>query len=395
MKKIGVATLGYAKENYGQLLQAYALQAFLKKSGYNPFLIKYRRKFTLNDEKGIRKIAKTIYIFLQKLNPKKNDSNNSNKDALDPNSQIAIRRSNFDDFYKTNFKFSDLFYSSIEQLRDNAPEADIYIAGSDQIWNWGGRYGYDEVYFLQFGKKSAKRIVYAAGMSKMPYSSAAIKELNKYLSNLDHVSLREPTGIPLLKKANCQNPQVVLDPSLLLDKSDYLKMTESIEIPSSEYVLGYFINFETEEDINWYSIENYLSTKHIDFKYISSEGYYNAVEQLGKYENQYYTVEEWIAAFQHTKYVLTSSYHGLLFSIIMNKPFLFFFIDNSKHSYGKNRALHILEQLGLETRVYDKNSSLSFKEQLEAPIDWLLVNKKHDTLKKSSIEFLINAIENS
>ncbi|MGK6351558.1 polysaccharide pyruvyl transferase family protein [Parapedobacter sp. DT-150] len=385
MKKIGVATLGNAKENYGQLLQAYALQTFLRKSGYDAFLIQYKRAFTLQDEKGLRKIAKAIYLFFRKLSPSKADNVKT--------TNLSVERRDFENFYKEHFEFSEELYTTIEQLEKRPPTADVYIAGSDQIWNWGGRYGYDKVYFLQFGENNIKRISYAAGMSKIPDDPRLVKELEIYLKRFNSVSLREPTGIPLLKQAGCLNPQVVLDPTLLLEKEDYTKLTESIPPPSKEYILGYLINFNTVEDIAWPQIETYLSETDIDFKYVSSEGYEGAVNKLGIYENHYYTTPEWIAAIQHAIFVLTSSYHGLLFSIIMEKPFLFFFIDN-QHSYGRNRALHILKELELESRVYQKNDSLTFKEQLHDPIDWNRVRNKLEKLKKSSVDFLISAIEN-
>ncbi|RXG13095.1 polysaccharide pyruvyl transferase family protein [Leeuwenhoekiella aestuarii] len=388
-KKIGVATLGNAKENYGQILQAYALQAFLKKNGYDPFLIRYRRKITLEDEKGLRKFAKRIYLLLK--------GDNTDRKIKNPDAEIevhlSLKQKDFQDFYNNLFNQTDLFYHGIKELRENPPQADVYIAGSDQIWNWGGRYGYDPAYFLQFGSKNIKRIVYAAGMSKISSSAAAKNELKEYMKNLDRVALREPTGIPILKEAGCKDPQVVLDPSLLLDNEDYDALTNSVEPIKENYVLGYFINFESPESINWGNIENYLESEDITFKYVSSEGYYDPIHKLGKYENQHFTIAEWISAYQNATYVVTSSYHGLLFSIFNKKPFLFFFVQNSKHKYGENRAKYILGELGLETRLYDRNSSKSFKEQLEAPIDWNNVEKKYKALKDKSIKFLLDAIE--
>ncbi|MBE8719324.1 polysaccharide pyruvyl transferase family protein [Sphingobacterium pedocola] len=386
MKKIAVATLGNAQENYGQLLQAYALQTFLKKSGYDAFLIRYKREFTLHDEKGVRKVAKAIYLLFRKFF----FQDVGNREV----SSSSIQQRDFKNFYKEHFKFSEKLYTNIEQLKNAPPIADAYIAGSDQIWNWGGRYGYDKVYFLQFGDMNVKRISYAAGMSKIVDNPQLKKELKSYLRRFDSVSLREPTGIHLLKEAGFITPQVVLDPTLLLQKEDYKDLTRSIPTPSKEFILGYLINFKTADDIDWNTIEDYLSSTGIDFRYVSAEGYTGATDKLGTYETQYYTTPEWLASMENAKSVLTSSYHGLLFSIIMNKPFLFFFIEDKEHSYGRNRAMHILSELGLESRVYQKKNSLTFEEQLNRPIAWKDVVNKLEKLKQKSIDFLINAIEN-
>lgn len=390
-KKIGVATLGNAQENYGQIMQAYALQEFLRQKGYDPFLINYHRKFTLADEKGLRKIAKAIYLFSNNIFAKnKNVENNKSNTDNTPEDQ---RKSDFKKFYVENFKFSEKAYSTFKEIKQTPPEADVLIAGSDQIWNWAGRYGYDKIYFLQFGGKNTTRITYAAGMSKIEHSKRVKKELKEYLKKLDFVSLREPTGKSLLEESGCKKVNVVLDPTLLLEKEHYLSISDSKSPSNKKFVLGYFINFENQEDIYWSTIQDYLSKTDVDFNYVSSEGYYNSFKELGGYKNQYYSVKQWLAAYNDTSFVLTSSYHGLLFSIIMNKPFLFFFIEGSKHAYGKNRALHILDELGLTNRIYNPKSSQSFAQQLEAPIDWKSVNNKLDILRKNSVDFLINSIE--
>lgn len=386
MKKIGVSTLGNAKENYGQILQAYALQAFLKKSGYSPYLIDYHRRYTLQDEKGLRKVLKAFYKLGHNILRKK-DGNIKNSPS--------IEKRDFAGFYKQFFTFSEQFYSTIAEIQQKPPVAHAYICGSDQIWNWAGRYGYDKVHFLQFGSSNIKRISYAAGMSKISDSSQAIKELNEYLSIFNDVSLREPTGVPIIKKSGYTNPKVVIDPTLLLDKEDYLEILKSChsqtEFDNSEYILGYLINYNSPNDLGWSQIEEYLGKSTTSFKYVSSEGYIDAIDQLGGYKNNHYTVPEWLSAIANSKYVLTTSYHGMLFSIIYEKPFLFYFADNN-HTYGRNRIYYILSELGLEDRIYDNNNS-SFREQLESPINWDVVNGKLKKLKKHSIDFLINAIE--
>lgn len=383
-KKIGVFTLGNARENYGQILQAYALQEFLRKSNYEPFLINYRRRFTLEDERGGRKLMKAVYLFVKGMVFPKSTGDTK----LD---SISVVKRDFVNFYKDNFVFSQL-YTTIDELKRDPPKAEVYICGSDQIWNWDNRYGYDKASFLQFGDKNIKKVSYAAGMSRISNDSRAIKELNKYLNVFNNVSLREDTGVPILNKAGIFDVNVVLDPTLLLDKEHYFeKMSKPIDLQDTAYILGYLINFSSPQDIGWDKISSYLGESGLDFKYVSAEGYVDAVNKLGEYESSFYTVSEWLYAVANSKYVLTTSYHGLLFSIIFEKPFIFYFADNN-HSYGRNRIYYILGLLGLEQRIFQTDKPI--KDQIEDPIDWVIVKEKLRRNKDFSIDFLINSIEN-
>lgn len=390
MKKIAVSTLVNAKENYGQLLQAYALQAFLKKKGYDAVLIRYKRKFSLKDEKGIRKILKFFYQLFKTVS----FSQVNKSEIVHSSPEVIARHKHFENFYNEYFTNTEKMYYTIDELRNEPPKADVYVAGSDQIWNWGGRYGYNPVYFLQFGGNGIKRVGYAVGMSKIVASKEAKKELKKYLKRFNSLALREPTGVPVLKECGFSDPKVVADPTLLLEKEDYLSLIKNDVKPQKDFLLGYFINFNSKEELDWSSIREYLNENDLDFKYISSEGYLKSINQLDEYKNEFYTVPEWLEAYSNAKCILTTSYHGLLFSIIMRKPFLFFFIDDERTVPGRNRPKYILSQLGLESRIYFKNSDRTLKEQLDEPINWSEVETKLEKLRNYSIDYLINAIEN-
>jgi hypothetical protein len=353
-------------------------------------IIRYKRTLSLKDEKGIRKLAKYFYQKVDKIIPLKTKVN----DEKQLSDQVLNRHKHFDSFYEDYFKTSDQQYFTIDELKKNPPEADVYIAGSDQIWNWENRYGYNPVYFLQFGGSEIKKIGYAVGMSKIVDSKEARKELKEYLKSFNALALREPTGLTMLKNSGFKNPVVVADPTLLLEKEDYTLITKNIEKPKQDYVLGYFINFNNKEELNWSSIKDYLKEGDLDFKYISSEGYLESINEIDGYKNEFYDIPEWLSAYQHAKCILTTSYHGLLFSIIMRKPFLFFFIEDERTIPGRNRPKYILEQLGLESRIYFKGSGRSLKDQLDEHINWNDVEKKLKDLKNYSSEFLINSIEN-
>lgn len=384
-KEIGVFTLGNAKENYGQILQAYALQVFLKQNGYNPYLIDYQKKFTLEDERGVRKILKFFYLkfFLPfKLNKLKNK---------DKDESLSVKSRKFNEFYASNFRLSPT-YTSVKELNENPPFAHAYITGSDQIWNWNERYGYEPAAFLQFGDSKINRISYAAGMSKIDDNPKAIKQLSTFLSRLNHISLREDNGVSIINKSGFNNVNVVCDPTLLLNPSDYFDIMKKPDVLTSKnYAVGYLINIKSIEDIGWESIKEYLESKDIEFIYTSSEGYIDAIDKFGDFENNYFTVPEWLYCFANSKIVFTTSYHGLLFSLIFEKPFVFYFSDNG-HSYGRNRIYYILKKVGLSDRIYDPNNGNTISAILNRDINWNNVKELLQEFKIHSKNFLLRSL---
>lgn len=382
-KKIGVFTLGNAKENYGQILQAYALQTFLRHQGYDPFLINYRRTFYLSDEKSLRKIVKALYLYLKGLVRKE-------ETKIEEKQSVKLR--NFSGFYKENFKLSKL-YTSIDDLVQSPPDADVYITGSDQIWNWDSRYGYEKAAFLQFGNDKITKLSYAAGMSRIVDKPKVIKELSVYLSKLNYISLREDTGIPIINKAGYSKVNVVCDPTLLLDVSDYQNIMKSPKLfVKKAYSLGYLINIKSNKDVQWDNVKEYIKNQNLDFIYTSSEGYVEAIDNFDEYENNYFTVPEWLYVMANSENVFTTSYHGLLFSLIFKKPFIFYFADIG-HSYGRNRINFILSKVGLEDRVFDEEKNNCVETIMNRPIDWNIVKKRLDDFRKESIKYLVDAID--
>lgn len=230
--KIGIITYWGAQTNYGQVLQCYALQNFLRMKGHDVFVIRYNREKDILPTDILKKISKIfnplfiVSYFLRRLEQKKIDKD------------IYSHNRGFDDFRKKYIIQSSKEYESFLELRNNPPEADLYITGSDQVWNYWNipikRYkNVVHAFFLDFGGSNIKRISYAAswGITNLPQDYK--KEIQPLIKRFDYISVREKSGIALCKQCGRENAEWVCDPTLLLCANEYrnLYKENNVELP--------------------------------------------------------------------------------------------------------------------------------------------------------------------
>lgn len=370
MKKIGVVTYWYSKNNYGQVLQCYALQKYLKMNGYSVFLIKYKPKQI--KKLSIKKILKKILSIIS-LNT--NGSNRfSNELSRD-----------FDTFFAKNISVSDLEYDNIYDLRNNPPQADIYICGSDQIWNEDLHNINTAGWFLDFG--DAKKIAYAPSILKTPDKKGK-STLISYTSKLDYISTREEFGADLLKSYGVDNVCVVLDPTLLLKENDYLELIPQ-DNSCDNSLFCYFVNVKSKDEVYWNQIENFCKCNGLDLFPTLSSGFLSSIDlenEIGI--NNKITINEWLQHVKYSKYVITSSFHGTVFSILFHKKFKVVLLDkNNIHSNERIKTL--LSNLGLIDRIFDGDNI----KEIDDSIDWDSVEDKLQKLRLHSYTYLLGAIE--
>ena len=187
--KVGVITC-HKVYNYGASLQSYALQHYLKKQGIKVYLINYlpdtfRSKYNLFFVREDRRKIIKKFPILKLLMPLSNR-------------QMLItwgRKRAFNEFDTKYIELSPLSYSSINELRKNPPVADIYIAGSDQVWNTDMNNGRDASYFLDFGDERVKRISYAASFGISNIKEEYKTPIKEWLKRFEAISVREKTGL--------------------------------------------------------------------------------------------------------------------------------------------------------------------------------------------------------
>jgi hypothetical protein len=338
--KIGIITFHWAI-NCGAILQAYALQTYLSRMGHEVKIINYIPINTIDclinsfRTKRVWRIPGNIFECLKK-------------------SSVYLNEYQFEKFRKKYLNLSNL-YTSNKILKSNPPHYDVYICGSDQIWNPSLTMSGERSYFLDFGGSDIKRIAYAAS-----FGCKSWKFSRSLLANFNAISVRENSGRRIVKEMGINDVCVMPDPTLLLEAKDYYKFVSSVE---KGFVFFYIL--------------------HQDQKVI--ERVKNYIEQSNKIvESKNVGIEEWLTLIKGSDIVITNSFHGMVFSIIFNKPFIVVLVEKS----GMNdRVFTLLERLGLEDRVIEYYNEEKIEDIMKREIDWERVEKEIDCMRKEALNF--------
>lgn len=380
--QIGIITYWSSDDNYGQQLQCYALQRFLRDKKHNAFLIKYKptaeQKSKWDKLKGI-----SIGKLLDKLSSAKRKEIAINKLLGNENKELNKARM-FEKFRNDHLNTTEIEYHSIEELRQNPPEAEVYICGSDQVWNNSLHSKNTAGWYLDFGNPSIQRISYAASIGRN-IEKGEQSTFKTYLNHLNAISVRESSAQALCQSLGFSNVEVVGDPTLLLSANHYLSLCKDIPKQEHPYLFMYMLNISTPEEIGWDKVSAYLQARSLDLKTVCSSGYLPARELIPDNRNILASIPEWIALIRDARYVITTSFHGMMFCILLHKPFLVMKLTN-QYAKGNNRMTSLLATLGIEERIH--NSSLPFDRQMENEINWTEVEKKLAALRNNSIKFI-------
>lgn len=346
--KIGIITFWDLEDNYGQILQCYALQRFLKNMGYDAFVIRYlaseQHQYSFKKLFGIVMHPDKILRYVRGRR-RRRISNKTNKD----------HPRGFNDFKEANISMTSRIYRSADELQNNPPLADVYICGSDQIWG-----GEDPIYYLNFGDLKAKRLAYAPSFGHKPCPES-VEKIKSYLTRFDIITVRELSGIQICEELGYNNVECVPDPTLLLTVNDYKLLEDIIEV-ENEYILLYLLGNTIDYDID--EIYEYANKHNLEIKYVSSQG------RLDKYSKEYPSIPQWLYLINHAKYVITNSYHGTIFSILYNKQFVV--IPLSGDYKKMNSRFETLFSLFKIEKRYLKTGQL---ETMQSSIDYKFINE--------------------
>ena len=360
-------TFWWSNDNYGQILQCYALQKYLRNAGHDAYLIRYDMR---NDcvkpatpvWKKLLKVFNPIKLFGYALNKIRTSVIVQEKKKND--------KRNFDAFRNKHIMQSEQTYYSYDELKKNPPEADLYIAGSDQIWNPDLLPSIEtqaKAYFLDFGKPSVKRISYAASFCKENMDNEFVNIIAPLLQKFDYVSVREKSGLNVCKHCGINDAEWVPDPTMLLDADIYrgLYKDEPLKKPNKPYCFFYFLSNECDFLVK--TLYDWAEKKKIEVLYVTVN------LRIDKYEKTYASISEWLYLLEHAEYVITNSYHGSVFSLLFEKKFGV--IPLSKNCADMNdRFNSLFERFQIEKRFLDSNFSVLDKE-----IDW---NSVSDAFKR-------------
>lgn len=348
--RIGIITFHWAV-NYGAVLQAYALQKVLREKGFDAEVINYR-PYLVN--------LKQVLLRIKKFDV-----------------QYFLKMINLNRFIKSNIKLSEKRYLTNKQLTKYCKNYDTYICGSDQIWNTSFTLKAEGKptlsYYLNFAPDNKKRISYAASLGTDTLSNDVIKVIKPELEKFTSISVREFSGKKILDDIQLSN-QLVLDPTLLLDIEYYDELISNSKTNHINQEL--FVYVIHENQVNADKICEYISDKLYGKRFIN-------------YGNSSIGIEDWINLIQKSEIVLTNSYHGMIFSIIYNKPFIVVPVEGVPMN---NRIDTLLQLTGLQERLVQEFREEEVMNILGRKIEWEEVEKKLDFLKKESIYYLGKAI---
>lgn len=334
--KIGILTF-HCAHNYGAVLQCYALQETLKQMGHNVEIIDYRPKYlltpyTIFDKK--RFLAKNPISLIK----------HCIKETLLLPNRIK-RHKAFDKFINNRLNLSHRI------IKRNIPNNyDVYIMGSDQIWNPKITQGFDPVYFgyFDFPKGNKKYISYAASMETNELN-AEIRDLYiKALNNFDAISVREAKLAELLQPLTLKKIETILDPTLIADIATWKSIIKRPNI-KHKYILVYQVRnnkntmriaSEIANQINAVVIE---VTSRLDIHF-------------RKNRFQCTSTEKFLGLVKDAACIVTTSFHGTVFSIIFNRPFYCIQLDDNMD----NRSQSLLKQIGLSERMIKKDDTPNF-----------------------------------
>ncbi|HHD2769994.1 TPA: polysaccharide pyruvyl transferase family protein, partial [Clostridium perfringens] len=217
-----------------------------------------------------------------------------------------------------------------------------FISGSDQVWNPNDK-TVTEYNFLTFAPKE-KRLTYAPsfGVSKIPEKFK--EDYKKWLSDIENISVREEAGAKIIKELTGKNAKIVVDPTMLLDKKKWLSIAkEDKNKPQKEYLLTYFLGGipkEYQKNIKYFSKKYNLEV--VNLANIKYEKYYcNGPSEFIDYINS-------------AKLFMTDSFHGCVFSLLMETPFIV--CDRKGHSKSENMSSRIdtfVKKFKLESRKFE------------------------------------------
>ena len=355
--------------NYGGILQTYALQTILEKMGYTVVVLDRRNYGQLSFIKILIFLKKIFYRYIL-FDRKKYHYDDRKKEYY--NSEYTP----FVHFVNKKLKLSEPLYTS-EQLRkfvkDNSFNA--IIVGSDQVWNPSCSPCIENYFFNFIKDENIIKIAYGAsfGNANMEYLKNPQYNILELIKKINAISVREHTSIDLCKKMFDIESKHVLDPTMLLSYKDYLLLSSKCEQSNNSipFLLSYILD-KSEWNIN-------LQNRLFDALNVKKK----IVLPVSLEEGHFVTIEQWIDYFSLADFIVTDSFHGCVFSIIFNKPF----IAIGNKSRGLDRIKSLLSTFELSDRLICENDVLSINV-LKNVIDWNKVNTIWENKRKDSLFFL-------
>ncbi|MBV4423557.1 polysaccharide pyruvyl transferase family protein [Clostridium tyrobutyricum] len=340
MKKVGIITITHGT-NYGNRLQNFATQKVMEDLGFNAETIYNFYGNLSNKELIYRKFKKVIkYIFLSYLNLINKFISIKNKKWYKLYAKLK-RNQTFTKFNSKYIKFSKFQTSGTKIPLELNSNYDYFVCGSDQIWNPYHSQSAN-LYFLTF-TDYGKSIAFSPSLGVNDFPNKMKQSYIKWLSQIKYLSVREKAGADIINQLTGRNVEVLVDPTLLLDKNEWLEISrKALCKPKNKYILVYFLGNKEKNYIN--RIKNIAKKNNM--------GIFNLLD-INDVEKYSIDPSEFIDLIKDASLVCTDSFHGTVFSIIMKVPFIVFERKGKEVSMN-SRIETLLSLFNLNSRL-DKN----------------------------------------
>lgn len=343
--KIALLTIWHEK-NYGAELQAYATVKALRQLGHQVEMIDIRLS----------------------------DCHKPNLNGMIGNivSSFGPAHHKFSEFWRKNIPVTKR-YHSLEQLQNDPPESDVYMVGSDQVWNSDLTGDFAKLFFLDFGGDQVKRISFASSFGTQQWGATHLTEdVKKLIGRFDYLGCREQSGVDILRDTFNVPATLTIDPTLLFDQ--YPELTGTL-VPKRTLVCyplskdPDLVNFAKEiaSRLGLQLVNNNQTSmvlRHITWDRVS--------------------IEEWVRNIAESQFVITRSFHGLVFSILYRKSFAIIANTNNRST----RLLNLLQHLGIADRYFESFHACEEAQPWNTSIDYEAVHDKLKSLRKDSFDFL-------
>lgn len=340
MEKVNIVTIHFGT-NHGSVLQAYALSNYLKSIGYDAKIIDYvpeRYKIwnSMIKSKGNKYPLPVLLAYYPLAFLK----------------SIRVRKI-FERFLKNNLNLTKR-YSSNSDLIKNPPKADIYVTGSDQVWNNDYNGNDDFTYFLNFVPENSKKIAYAASFGKEEITGEEyFNSIIPMLKNFDSISVRESTAKEILEEMDIDSTHVV-DPVFLLSKKDWERFSVDRHT-QKKYILVYVMDGLYQELLEYAELLKKQTGYEIvvlSFKKIKDK----------RIDRCYYlsNPKEFVGLVKNSDVIVTNSFHGTAFSILFQKKF----VTIGKEKYN-SRMMSLLKKLSLMKHFIPIGQRLNSEELIK------------------------------
>lgn len=359
--------------NLGASLQAFALQQYLTSQGHDVRVIDYKPDYlsqhfklsNIANSKYNKPVIRELYLLAK----------------LPGRLRGRGRKKVFDRFTKKYLNLTRR-YNSYEELKADPPVADVYIAGSDQIWNTIFRNGRDKAFYLDFGPDIVRRVSYAASFATPDIVSHYKDFVREELKNFDSISIREKTSLPLLKALGRGDGKAVCDPVFLLDRSEWQSLMDENPLPpqiapltSIPYILLYLSD-------NSRNIEQ--TAKAMREK--TGWKIYTVGPVTGAYADRHIDTAgplDFLHLIDKSQFVISNSFHATVFSLIFEK----LFCTVNRIEGINERMKSVLEDYGLESRLVS-----SYDDSLLSAIDFGPVRAQMISIITDSKEWLMKQL---